>query len=135
MTRDEFIQEKLLEPNTYSSGYVAFLDILGFKEICRNKSCEEIKALFDDIQMLKYDYCNYFGALLVPQNVVDNVKIKIVSDSIIVTVPDNEEGIVFMLWFCSTLQNKMLNCGVILRGGISYGTYYVYDNTVSVLLW
>lgn len=130
MTRNEYIQKKLLEPNTYSSGYVAFLDILGFKEICRNKSCEEIKALFDDIQMLKYDYCNYFGALLVPQSVIDNVEIKIISDSIIVTAPDGEDGIVFMLWFCSTLQNKMLNCGVILRGGISYGTYYVYDNTV-----
>lgn len=130
MTRDEFIQKRILEPNTYRTGYVAFLDILGFKGICRDKSCEEIKALFDEILLLKYDYIKCFANLIVPQNIVDKVEIKIISDSVIVTVPIGEDGIVFMLWFCAMLQNKMLNCGVILRGGISFGTYYVYDNTV-----
>lgn len=48
----KYIKNKLNEPNTYSQGYVAFLDMMGFQELCRNENCERIKAIIDDIDFL-----------------------------------------------------------------------------------
>ncbi len=42
----EYIKKKLKEPNSYQKCYVAFLDLLGFKELCKNRlGCAEIKAI------------------------------------------------------------------------------------------
>ena len=54
MNIEEFVERKLCEPNQYKITYIAFLDILGFKEKCSKKelSCEEIKAIFNDVELL-----------------------------------------------------------------------------------
>lgn len=130
MTMDKFTQKTLKEDNKYITGYVAFLDILGFKEICKKRTCEEIKAIFDDILLLKYDYNNEFGKIIVSEQTIKNSNIKIVSDSIIVTTPDTLEGFEYLIYFCSFIQNMLLSCNLTLRGGIEYGEFFTMKNTV-----
>lgn len=130
MTRDKFIQKTLKEDNKYLTGYVAFLDILGFKELYKNRTCEEIKAIFDDILLLKHDYNNEFGKIIASEQTIKNSTIKIVSDSIIVTTLDTLEGFEYLIYFCSFIQNMLLSCDLTLRGGIEYGEFYTMENTV-----
>ena len=52
----KYIKNKLNEPNTYSQGYVAFLDMMGFQKLCKDESCERIKAIIDDIELFKYKF-------------------------------------------------------------------------------
>ena len=38
----------------YVNSYIAFLDILGFKELVRTHTCEEILKVFDEIKSTVY---------------------------------------------------------------------------------
>ncbi len=86
---EDYIKNKLTEPNTYSQGYVAFLDMMGFQKLCKDESCERIKAIIDDIELFKYKFINSFSKLVVPEDIISQTTVKIISDSIIVTAPDN----------------------------------------------
>lgn len=130
MTREQYIKEKLSEPNTYEIGYVAFLDLLGFSNLCLSESCEKIKAIIDDINLLKYDYICSFSTLTIPPEVINNAVIRLVSDSIIITMPNNDYGLLFILYFCALLHIKLLDCGILLRGGIEKGECFVNENTI-----
>lgn len=80
MTREQYIKEKLSEPNTYETGYVAFSDLLGFSNLCLNEPCEIIKAIIDDVNLMKYDYIYSFSRLIIPPEVINATGIRLVSD-------------------------------------------------------
>lgn len=113
----------------YEEYYVAHLDILGFKEMIRNKSCEEI-----------YKIMKYVDESLMPEDeypderaeVFKEVKYKIMSDSIVIYIkPDIEDSFYLLLLTCQSLQISLLNQRkpVLLRGGITKGTLFV-DNDI-----
>lgn len=130
MTREQFIKKKLTESNNYKEGYVAFLDLIGFSNLCLDKSCEEIKAIIDDIILMKYDYIFSFSKLIIPTEIINNTVVRLVSDSIIIVAPNNDYGLLFVLYFSALLHIKLLNCGILLRGGIEKGNYFVNEDTI-----
>ncbi len=113
----------------YEEYYVAHLDILGFKDMIKNKSCEEI-----------YKIMKYAEERLIPDkgysdesvNVFREVKYKIMSDSIVVYIkPEVEDSFYLLLLTCQALQIALLNQEepILLRGGITKGSLFV-DNDI-----
>ncbi len=125
----EYIESKLSEPSDYSKGYVAFLDLLGFIEMCRNEPCEYIKAIIDDIDFQKMEFPK-FGSLIISNEILAKIDTKLVSDSIIVTTPDDIQGLLYILYYCSVLHTMLLSANILVRGGIAYGEYFSSNNTV-----
>lgn len=56
VTKEDYIKKRMSESDQYSKGYVAFLDLMGFKEMCRNYPCQEIKSIINDIGLLEIDF-------------------------------------------------------------------------------
>ena len=69
--------------------YVAFLDLMGFKEMCRNYPCQEIKSIINDIGLLEIDF-REAKAIPLSEEIVKRTNIKLVSDSIIITTPNDD---------------------------------------------
>lgn len=128
--KDEFIIEKLNEPNEYQECYVAFLDMLGFKALCNsdNFDCASIKALFNDTELVLLNYKNNFGKIIIPQEVIENSNMMIMSDSIVLSAPCTHDGLLSLLYQSSFIQNMLLNLGVLLRGGLTKGKFFQYKN-------
>ena len=127
---DQFIKNTLSEPSDYINSYVAFLDMLGFKGVCGKKvlNCAEIKAIFNDIELLKMQYDNGFSELIIPDNVRKNTTFTIMSDSVVVSAPDNDDGLLFILYLCSFIQNLLLKNKILLRGGIARDEFFKCEN-------
>ncbi len=123
---NKFMENTLSEPSDYINSYVAFLDMLGFKEACGKKtlSCSEIKAIFNDIELLKMQYDGGFSGMVIPADVRKNTTFTIMSDSIVISAPDNDDGLLFILYLCSFIQNLLLKNKVLLRGGIARGEFF-----------
>jgi hypothetical protein len=127
--KQQFIRKKLSEPNTYNRRYVAFLDLLGFSDMCvnRKKDCAEIKAIFNDIELLKLNY-DSFSRIIISDEVRNDTEFTFMSDSIIISAPCSKEGLLFILYLSSCIQNMLLLNGVLLRGGIAEGDFYKRGN-------
>lgn len=130
MKKEDYIIKKLSEPNQYISSYVAFLDMLGFKNVCSKKevSCQEIKAIFDDIELIKLNFDKTLCNFIISKDVSDKTSFTIMSDSVVISAPDNDDGLVFLLYLCSFIHNCLLENGIPLRGGIAKGDFYKLDN-------
>ncbi len=126
---EDYIKNKLNEPSTYSQGYVAFLDLMGFKTLCKTECCEKIKAIIDDIELFRYKFTNYFSKLVIPKSVISQTTVKIISDSIIITTPNSDFGFLYILYYVATLHMMLLDCGILLRGGIEKGDFFVTETT------
>lgn len=129
--RKEFVVEKLKEPDTYRNRYVAFLDLLGFKNIANQMDCASIKALFNDIEFIKFSFDELLGTKTFGVHFVDDVDFTIMSDSIVISVEGTDEGLAYLLFICATIQSRLFLSPtqmILLRGGISYGQYFKYNN-------
>ena len=136
--REKFIQEKLSEPNNYKNRYVAFLDILGFQNLCGIGSgmqnddkllkCCEIKATFNDLELLKLDYDEGLSKLISSKEIRDDTTFTIMSDSIVISAPNNNGGLIFILYLCDKIQMMLLSQGILLRGGIAEGEFFQLNN-------
>ena len=122
--------EKLNEPNEYKNCYVAFLDMLGFKNICCSEqfNCAMIKALFDDTELLVSNYNNSLAQVIVSKETITNSNLMIMSDSIVVSAPNTDKGLLSILYQGSFIQNMLLKNGIILRGGVAEGKFFQYNN-------
>jgi len=123
-----------METTGYTECYIAFLDILGFKNLVnrQDKSCNDIvniyKLLMDHVNQLSnnYDYEYNDG-----YKVLKDVKFKIMSDSICLyikkDIPDSLAGLVLM---CSCIQGVLLELKflVLVRGAITVGNIYAQDD-------
>lgn len=125
-----FIREKILEPDEYVNSYVAYLDMLGFKELCSSKklSCAEIKAVFNENELLNIKYNEQFSHLVVSENTILNSTFTIMSDSIVISAPGNDDGLLFVLYQSSFIQNLLLKHKILLRGGIAKGDFFKCKN-------
>lgn len=123
----------------YSKCYVAFLDILGFKNYI-NKACfDEVSEIFKNIAhgtnakmalfRATFDKNDKYGQYNIA---LDNTTIKVMSDSIVVACdckyPKALLAVVDMCWL---IQHYLYDCSIptYLRGGIAQGDYY-QDNEV-----
>lgn len=129
--RQKFIEEKLAEPDEYRIRYVAFLDLLGFKNITNEQDCAFIKAFFNDIELIKFSFDSPMGTTVFGRDLVEDAEFTIMSDSIVIATENSYAGLAYLLFLCSTIQSRLLTSPthpLLLRGGISCGNYYKLKN-------
>lgn len=120
----------IMDNEQYSQYFVAFSDILGFKNLVNNPkvSCADILKI--------YKYLGQYSDMFFGENfkdIKDSIKIKIMSDSICIYVDTNAPNALYeLVMFCTLFQYNLLvidSC-VFIRGGIACGDTYVKDDTM-----
>ena len=115
----------------YNQYYFAFLDLLGFKETVKSRSCEEIAEIFDEA---KKEYTIRKGVgedkwvnVISPED----IHYYIMSDSICIFIKcDIKAALTVLTWLCLHLQIRLLSLQepVFVRGSISSGALYADNN-------
>ncbi|RGC97242.1 hypothetical protein DW194_17090 [Subdoligranulum sp. AM16-9] len=112
----------------YENCYIAFLDLLGFKELVKTHTCEQILKIFDEIKsqyMITRDEDK--------KPLVDPKKIhfKIMSDSICFYVSSHiSNSLPVLISLCAYFQVRLwrLEHPILVRGGIVKGDIYANDD-------
>ncbi len=119
---------------SYKKSYVAFLDVLGFKNLIYSKKQTDIKKVE-----------NYFGIVNSAIKYLENIDTKqdigsiVISDSIILSIPlsssvtDNIEKLRQLSLAIAIIQFALALKDIWLRGGISSGNAYFDKNTNQVV--
>lgn len=119
---------------TYQKRFVAFLDVLGFKELVKNSSQanrERIQSYFDAVN----DVIAYLIQIPAKQGIGSIV----ISDSVILTVEcpkNNDDAIYNLQQLCIAVgifQQVMAEQGIWIRGAITCGDSYFSDNPVQIV--
>ena len=114
----------------YKDRYIVFIDILGFKDIVNksnndNKKAEEILENLKCIERIKKENDEIFKLTSI------NRRVTIFSDSIIISYPllHSESGCFLSLVLdIIYITIELLNKGVYIRGGMTYGKLYHENN-------
>ena len=107
----------------YRDYYFAYIDLLGFKEMIKTKSCEEIISVFNEAKR-HYIINEYIGEEGKPVIPPDEIHYYVMSDSICIFIRDNvKNALPVLLWLCMYFQVRMLKLDtpVLVRGSISRG--------------
>lgn len=114
----------------YVDSFVAFIDILGFKDFIIKNQFEAPYSLFDSIKKCYEMVVLMTKSNSVTKEMLDTVTFNIISDSIVISVPKTTRlsfeilvSIVNLITF-DILKNYKLLC----RGGISEGYFYAENN-------
>ena len=117
------------DEKTYSNCYIAFLDILGFKELVKKSNCQEILDIFEDIKnpvsMISFGNKDRSNAQEIPAS--RQIKTKVMSDSICFYIDSQLPNSLFcLLACCATFQAKLLrrSTPILTRGAIVLGDIY-----------
>ena len=113
----------------YREHFVAFMDILGFKELITHETCEAILQVFHEIHSRSHANLNFNGVQI---KAYDEIHHRILSDSVIVFVAsDVEDSFAALLDVCTKLQVSLIKRDnpILLRGGIAIGSLY-YENDI-----
>lgn len=121
----------------YQNCYVAFLDMLGFSNICKNKSmsCSDILKILSVNSVINSSIIgsvenNPVARHFFPADVTKSIYYSIMSDSIFIATPNNKAGLQYMLQICTIIQNFLLENKILLRGGITKGEFFG-DNDIA----
>ena len=123
----------------YQECIIAFLDILGFKQLIHKKEFNEIREIFssiftDEDAVLALHIVSGGDKLFDSYNaILDIAEIHILSDSIVIAVPANKpEALAVVIDICNCVQEQLyeLNIPVFLRGAISKGSFYSESNMI-----
>lgn len=117
-----------MDSEKYSQYYVAFLDILGFKDLVNNSenSCEYVLNI--------YKFLNQYNDMFfsnIPETIKKEIKMKIMSDSICIYINANIPNALHdLVTFCTLFEYNLLLIDpcIFIRGGIVYGDMYVKDD-------
>ena len=112
------------EKREYKEYYVALIDLLGFKNIIKKQSCEDIAQYYDEIHQKATVTVNTTGMALVPS---DKITMKVMSDTVCFFVECTEKNsLAGLLAFCSYFQVRMmqLKIPVLSRGAVVKGKVY-----------
>ena len=98
----------------FTNKIVAFIDVLGFKNLVLSKDVTLLETYFEYVttELQKYIEENNFEYLLI-------------SDSIIVYCNYNTSFFINLIQIISMIQAKLLCSRIIIRGGISFGNLFV----------
>jgi len=133
----EFSSKVSKEPQSYINSYVAYLDILGFKEIIRQRSEKDIKNIYDEIRFIASIYCET-DLFDLSNEVRKNLNISFLSDSIIINIPKNiPYAFSGLVAFCLNVQFKLIGLKklVLIRGAISQGNFFrYYDSKTGAVI-
>lgn len=113
----------------YKEHYVAFLDILGFKQLIGTQECEEIYKIFDELHNKSSATLNLNGVQI---RAYEHIKHIILSDSIVLFIEsDIDDAFTTLIDICGRLQNSLANRDepILMRGGIAKGDLF-YENGI-----
>lgn len=125
--------------NSYETNIIAFLDILGFKNLINTKEFDKIKEIFQTIISEKDAGIALVratgGDLSLEQynEILSSTKIHLMSDSIIVAAPfKHEEALAVVIDICCCIQEALyeFEFPVFLRGAIAKGEFYLDNNII-----
>lgn len=113
----------------YVDSFVAFIDILGFKDyITKNKDFESVNKLFCDIADIREEALRDFN---IPQEeTLDTLTINIISDSIVISISKTEiYSLMKLILIVNTFVFTILsNHKLLCRGAITEGDFYAEKN-------
>lgn len=117
----------------YTECYVAFIDILGFKDIITQKSCDYIAHIFDAIRGMT-DLIHNYDFTAINSESMKKLNIRVMSDSICAFIEKEvEDAFATLLVACASFQAQLLHCmpePVLLRGAIVCGDISDQGDTV-----
>lgn len=117
----------------YSHCYFAFLDLLGFKEIVKTKTCSEIADIFNEAKkrfIINQIIDEGRDVPLVPP---EEIHYYIMSDSICIYIKDSvKSALPVLTWLCLDFQVRMLclDTPIFVRGSISQGDIFEDQNVL-----
>jgi len=109
----------------YDNAILAFIDILGYKDLIENKNHEDVYNLIYDALYPKYKVAtdpNHSA-----QQYADAIKVQVLSDSLIMFIDATSletTGREFLPHLCEFCLRFIGNTGLLLRGGIATGSYF-----------
>ena len=125
----KYLYEGVDKYDGYSDSFVAFLDILGFKEYVMKNSYKYVDDLCKDIlcfsNLLLKSPSKYFT-----KEMLDTVTVNIISDSIVISVPKStRRSLEILLLTVNTIViNILREYHLLCRGGIYEGYYHSEEN-------
>ena len=121
----------------YRECYVAFLDILGFKELIKKSECSDIYNLMDEcISSVDFKVDDVADESDITKEYLNSVfsemTLNLISDSVVMSVPSNKKCSLDVLLFavCSLVIGCFNKYEVLFRGGISKGKFFSSNNKV-----
>jgi len=108
----------------YKTCYIAFLDILGFKNIVNGKTCEDILEIYKKLEHRPFAQIIRNGEDLVVPN---SVCLKVMSDSVCIYIEKDVKNALFaLIETCALFQAHLavLEEPIFLRGAIVVGDIY-----------
>ncbi|TDE07732.1 hypothetical protein [Flavobacterium sandaracinum] len=123
------------------NSFVAFFDILGFKNMVEKNSHEELMeayqfGLYDSLENAE-EATNLFLSMITPPEELETLKIQIyvISDSIIF-IQDTltQRGLLYIISYCRMLIGSCLADGIPIRGALSFGPVSVENKRGTTIV-
>lgn len=114
----------------YNKCYVAFMDILGFKDMVESNSLDYLIGVFDELKNRNLMTIKYMDKDIVNPN---SVNFKVMSDSLCAFINYNSKNALYnILAWCSTLQKRLIehNDPILVRGAITLGDLYCKEDVI-----
>lgn len=106
----------------YRDCYVAFLDILGFKNMINNFDCNKLYGIFKSIMDASRTTAKVNDKEVEAFGYIEYL---IMSDSVVVYIDAGITDALFaLLSTCQTIQMALLRDNILLRGGVARGTLF-----------
>lgn len=132
---------KIRLTSNYTPSFIAFLDILGFKDFVSHHGFKQIKDIFDHIEFDEKSIATAMSraadeddeTLTRYNKSLNRCNLRIMSDSIIVAAPSNyKESLAVVLDICNNLQESLYECDepIFLRGAVAEGDFYKSDRVM-----
>lgn len=128
-----------------NSGFVGFLDILGYQNIIENNEIEKVSRIISDIlikmpdivrnEMTKPFSAEYQGSI---HSVIDEIQFRLISDSLILAIKIDESHTrdpvrtnlrsVLFLDYVTILSRILFESGLPVRGVVDFGDFFLLDH-------
>lgn len=116
----------------YTDSYVAFLDILGFKEYVSKTECSQIYDLLEKCQNDAKWTAENENSTLDVNSLFSKVKLNLISDSMVISIPAAQKGSldILIVIVCMITMHCITEYGVFLRGAITKGNLFSDNSKV-----
>ena len=128
------MKKDVVKSENYEECYVAFIDLLGFKNIVKTLECKEIYSIFEEIKdeslIQPIRFCGGDSNYNLP---LDKVQKYVMSDSVIFYINIREEySLAALIKQVSYSAQKLLrqNLPILMRGGISKGALFIRERII-----
>lgn len=119
--------------NEYKECYIAFIDILGFKNIIKTLSCNEIIEIFENAKKIYGIRDEDENANTLHTFAYEELKYKIMSDSICIYIESSiEDSLLALITAVGCLQSNLLALEkfILCRGCIVKGAIYANEDII-----